>query len=361
MGVDPHVAPGSKARRPDRSTAAESTAADGTAADGTAAETSAGKRSHADRPLADSAQGNLILPQLAGPQGEYARKVVRLFVDGGRGSSPLVVLSGPPQSGKTALIDWACHLGGGRVFKIDPKRLRGGSGFVPRKPLVVCDGIEAIASAAGAQRRMACILDEVRDRGDRVLVSLEGLPTAVEGFHDALRCRLQGGLLVSLPAPDRATRRLQLRYEARKLGRRLPATVEDELAALPSLEGLELLRHRAASGSLREGALGESVLRSGDLPLPPLDRMKDAAARLFHVDRSLLDEPIKRRSVVEARRAIMAAAVAEGMAVDEIRRTFQVSAARTVREACRWAERKSATDERFAAMVSELGRVAGSR
>jgi len=356
MGVDPHGAPSGKARRPDRSIAADSTAADIAAADGTAANTAAGKRSHADRPLRDAAHGNPILPQLAGPRGEYARKVVRLFVDGGRGSSPLVILSGPPQSGKTALIDWACHLGGGRVFKIDPKRLRGGSGFVPRKPLVVCDGIEAIASAAGAQRRMACILDDVRDRGDRVLVSLDGLPTAVEGFHDALRSRLQGGLLVSLPAPDRGTRRLQLRYEARKLGRRLPATVEDELAALPSLEGLELLRHRAASGSLREGALLE-----GDLPIPPLDRMKDAAARLFHVDRSLLDEPIKRRSVVEARRAIMAAAVAEGMAVDEIRRTFQVSAARTVREACRWAERKSATDKRFAAMVSELGRVAGSR
>jgi len=352
MGGDSHGAPGSKARRPDRS-ADSNYSAD---SNHSAAERAAGGRS-----FVDSVRGNLILPQLAGPRGEYARKVVRLFVDGGRGSSPLVVLSGPAQSGKTALIEWACQLGGGRVFKIDPKRLRGGSGFVPRKPLVVCDGIEAIAAAAGAQRRMACILDEVRDRGDRVLVSLEGLPSAVEGFHDALRCRLQGGLLVSLPAPDRATRRLQLRHEARKLGRRLPSSVEDELAELPSLEGLERLRHRAASGSLREGAQGERALRDEDLPLPPLDRMKDAAARLFHVDRSLLDEPIKRRSVVEARRAIMAAAVAEGMPVDEIRRTFQVSAARTVREACRWAERKATTDKHFAAMVSELGRVGGSR
>jgi len=323
MGGDARVVPGRDGRRPEREV--ETT------------------REIVKLPLA--------LPQLAGPRGEFARKVVRLFVEGGRGSLPLVVLTGPPHSGKSALIAWACKLGGRDVFRIDPSRLRGGSGFVPRKPLVVADGIESIASAAGAQRRLACILDDVRDRGDRVLVSMEGPPGAVDGFHEALRCRLLGGLVVSLPAPDRATRRIQLRHEARKLGRRLPSSVEDELVALPSLEGLELLRHRAANGSLREG----------DLPAPPLDRMKDEAARLFHVDRSLLDVPIKRRSVVEARRAIMAAAVAEGMSIDLIRRTFQVSAARTVREACRWAERKSADDQRFAAMVKELGRVAGSR
>ena len=299
----------------------------------------------------DTTRESVVMPQFAGPRGDYARKVVRLFVEGGRGASPLVVLSGPEHSGKSALIEWACKLGGRKVFRIDPARLRGGSGFVPRKPLVVADGIERIASAAGAQRRLACILDEVRDRGDRVLVSMEGLPSAVEGFHEALRCRLQGGLIVSLPAPDRATRRIQLRHEARRLGRRLPSSVEDELASLPSREGLDLLRYRAASGSLRDG----------ELPPPPLERMKDVAARLFHVDRTLLDEPIKRRSVVEARRAIMAAAVTEGMPVDQIRRTFQVSAARTVREACRWAERKSASDQRFAAMVEELGRVAGNR
>jgi len=319
MGGDPRVAPGQDGRRSERD-------------------------SNATREA-------LILPQLSGPRGDYARKVVRLFVDGGRGSSPLVVLSGPEGSGKAALVEWVSELGGGRVFRIDPLRLRGGSGFVPRKPLVVADGIERIASAAGPQRRLACILDAVRDRGDRVLVSMEGLPTTVDGFHEALRCRLQGGLIVSLPAPDRATRRIQLRHEARRLGRRLPSSVEDELASLPSREALELLRLRAAQGSLRDG----------ELPMPPLDRMKDVAARLFHVDRSLLDEPIKRRSVVEARRAIMAAAVAEGMPIDSIRRTFQVSAARTVREACRWAERKSAADQHFAAMVEELGRVAGSR
>jgi hypothetical protein len=292
-----------------------------------------------------------VMPQLAGPSGVFARRVVRLFVDGGPGASPLVVLCGPPHSGKSALIEWAFRLGGRDVFRIDPLRLRGGSGFVPRKPLVVADGIERIAKASGAQRRLACILDELRDRGDRVLLSMEGVPGSVEGFHEALRCRLLGGVIVNLPAPDRATRRIQLREEARRLGRRLPSSVEDELVALPSREGLDLLRHRAASGSLREG----------ELPVPPLERMKDSAARLFHVERALLDEPVKRRSIVEARRAIMAAAVGAGLPMDAIRQSFQLSAPRTVREACRWADKKSESDRHFAALVVELGRVAGSR
>ena len=89
--------------------------------------------------------------------------------------------------------------------------------------------------------------------------------------------------------------------------------------------------------------------------------MKDLAAQLFHVERALLDEPVKRRSVVEARRAIMAAAMAEGLAIDEVRASFQVGAPRTVREACRWAQRKAESDHHFARIVNELGRVAAGR
>jgi len=297
------------------------------------------------------ASGLGAFPQLAGPAGEIARSVVRTFAEGGLGASALVVLIGPPHSGKRTLADYACHLGGSRVFRVDPERLRGGSSFVPRKPLVVVDGIDRIAKRPGAQRRLAMIIDAVRDRGDRMLVTMQEHPCRVEGMHQALSSRLQGGLVVPLPAPDRATKRLRLRTEARKLGRRLPGSVEDELVGLPPELGLATLRHRVGGGPLR----------TGELPPPPLERMKDAAARLFHVDRSLLDGPVKRRSVVEARRAIMAAAVREGLPLREITGSFKVSAARTVREACAWAQRKSERDDRFAAMVRELGRVAQAR
>ncbi|MHC4938632.1 MAG: DnaA ATPase domain-containing protein [Planctomycetota bacterium] len=262
-----------------------------------------------------------------------------------------MVLIGPPHSGKRTLADFACHLGQPKVFRVDPLRLRGGSSFVPRKPLVVVDGIDRIAKQHGAQRRLACIIDEIRDRGDRMLVTMQEHPARVKGMHEALQSRLAGGIVVQLPPPDRATRRLRLRSEARRLGQRLPSSVEDELVELPPEVGIDTLRHRIGSGSMR----------TGDLPPPALERMKDTAARLFHVERALLDEPVKRRSVVEARRAIMAAAVEEGVPVPEITRSFKVSAARTVREACSWARRKSEKDDRFAALVRELGRVASGR
>jgi hypothetical protein len=290
-------------------------------------------------------------PLLAGPAGEIARKVVQSFVEGGPGAAALVVLIGPPHCGKRTLADYACQRGGGRVFRVDPLRLRGGSSFVPRKPLVVVDGIDRIAKQPGAQRCLAMIIDAVRDRGDRMLVTMQEHPGRVKGMHDALQSRLRGGLVVALPAPDRATRRLRLRTEARKLGRRLPGRIEDELVELPPEAGLATLRHRIGLGSLQ----------AGDLPPPPLERMKDAAARLFHVERALLDDPVKRRSVVEARRAIMAAAVSEGLPLADITGSFRVSAPRTVREACAWAKRKSEQDDRFAALVRELGRVASGR
>jgi hypothetical protein len=301
--------------------------------------------------MAAEAHGAGGLPQLAGPAGQIARRVVQTFVNGGPGATALVVLIGPPHSGKRTLADFACHLGQFKVFRVDPLRLRGGSSFVPRKPLVVADGIDRIAKQHGAQRRLACIIDEVRDRGDRMLVTMQDHPARVKGMHDALQSRLQGGIVVQLPPPDRATRRLRLRDEARRLGQRLPSSVEDALVELPPEIGVETLRHRIGAGSIREG----------DLPPPRLDRMKDLAARLFHVERALLDEPVKRRSVVEARRAIMAAAVGEGVPVAAITRSFKVSAARTVREACSWAKRKSEKDDRFAALVRELSRVAAGR
>ena len=291
------------------------------------------------------------LPQFGGPAGEIARGVARAFVEGGRAAASVVVLTGPKHSGKRILADWVVRAGGSRVFRVDPKRLRGGSSFVPRKPLVVVDGIDGLAKQAGAQRRLAMIIDAVRDRGDRIMVTMEHHPRELKGLHDALLCRLQGGLIVPLPAPDRAQRRLRLRDEARRLGRRLPSSVEDELVELSAEEGLVTLRHRIGLGTLHVGTPAR----------PPLERMKDCAASLFHVERALLDEPVRRRSIVEARRAIMAAAVAEGLPVKAIAESFQVSAPRTIREACKWAERQSEKDAHFAALVRELSRVAAGR
>jgi len=238
------------------------------------------------------------IPNVTGPRGDYAVRMVRAFASGEPFGTTLLVLHGPARSGKSLLAAWASKLAGSRAFKLDLARVRAGKsrGLVPRKPLTVGEGVEALARREKAQRTLCTILDAVQDRGDRVLLTLEGHPSRAD-LTAALRSRLVGGLLVRV-------------------------------------EG---------SGA----------------PPPPtgLDAMKDLAARLCGVERSLLDGACRRRSVVEVRRAVMAAASRAGMLAPEIARAFGLRSARPVAEACAWAAREEARDRRFAAILDEVSRV----
>jgi len=254
------------------------------------------------------------VPRLSGPAGEFALRMVRAFAKEEPALAPLVVLFGPVHSGKAILAEWACFLAGRRVFRLDLERLRKGRsrGLVPRKPLVVADGVEQLDGREVAQRTLCTIIDMVQDRGGRLLLTLEGHPGQRPGLRPALRSRLLGGMLVPVEAED----------PARLRGRRRRG-LADELPA----------------------------------PRAPLDRMKDEAARLFGVERALLDSSTKRRSVVQARRTVMAAASRGGLQGKEIAAAFGLRSPRAVLEACRWVEREQARDRRYAAMFHEVARV----
>ena len=167
-----------------------------------------------------------------------------------------------------------------------------------------------------------------------------------EGLFPALANRLKGGVLVRLEQPTVGDMRRQLRERARRHGMRLPVEWEDELAGLPPAAALRALDLRMMPlGSVPGGSGSDAIVR-----------MKDVAARLFSVDHSLAG---RRRIVVEARRAVMAAACGAGMPEQEVAAAFGLRSIRTVREACRWAEREQQRDRRFAALLHEVARVAG--
>ena len=259
-------------------------------------------------------------PKLRGVAGEFAHRVVRAFVEGGPASSPLTVVYGPEGCGKSALVEWAGASAREAAFRIDMQRLRSGRsrGLVPRKPLVVAEGVELLAGREKAQRTLCTILDAVRDKGGRVLCSLEGHPAERDGIFPALRNRLLGGVLVPVEAES-------------------PEVVE----------------------AWREGRRPREV---AEAPAPPPDcltRMKDAAARLFGVERALLDGGTKRRRVVEARRTVIAAACRGGLDRVAVAAAFGLRSERAVREACRWAEREEGRDGRYASLLHEVGRVLG--
>jgi len=244
------------------------------------------------------------VPRLTGPRGELAKRMVRDFATGEPVAATLLVLHGPPRSGKSLLAEWAARLAGTRAFRLDLARVRAGRsrGLVPRKPLTVAAGVEVLAGRGTAQRTLCTILDAVQDRGDRVLLTLEGHPTRPD-LTPALRSRLVGGILVAVEGQEASS--------------------------------------RAPAG-----------------PEPLLHGMKDRAARLFDVDRSLLDGTCKRRSVVEVRRTIMAAAARAGLPPERIAKAFGLRSCRPVAEACRWAAREEARDQRYASALDEVARVA---
>jgi len=247
-------------------------------------------------------------PRLNGPAGEFAVRMVRAFLEGD-GAASCVVLYGPPRAGKSVLLDWACSRAGAAIFRLDLERLRrGGSrGLVPRKPLVVADGLEQLSGRQQAQRTLCMILDAVQDRGHRFLGTVEGHP-AQAGFLPALGNRLMGGLLVPV--------------EAEIVVKGAPAAPQTDDALLAA--------------------------------------MKDVAARLFQVERELLDSATKRRAVVAARRTVIAAACRGGLDAKRVALACGIRSERSVREACRWADREAARDEAFAATMHQVAQVLAS-
>jgi chromosomal replication initiation ATPase DnaA len=302
----------------------------------------------ARREAPDEAGAARVRPQLHGRGGEYAVRVVKAFVEGGPLCNPLVVIHGPPRSGKSALVEWACMLARRRVFRLDLDRLRAGHsrGLVPRKPLVIADGVHTLACRSAGQRNLIRILDTLRDRGDRALLTIEGHPRSIEGLTEALVNRCEGGVLIGLEEPGLAAKRLQLRDHARRKGRTLPRAWEEELIRMPAHDGIAALDAR-----LRGEIPGGGGERDA------IERMKDVASRLLEVDRSWLDSESRRRSAVEARRVVITAALRGGVDPVRIAAVFRLKSVRSVREARRRIEVEEQRDPRFARLVDEVRRV----
>ncbi len=249
-------------------------------------------------------------PRLHGPAGQFAIRAVRGFVAGNLKQSNLLVIYGPRGCGSSALLDWAAVLGGARrALRLDLDMVRAGRsrGFLPRKPLVIIDGVERLASRDVAQRTLCTILDEVATRGRQLLVAVEDHPGARSDLGPALANRLLGGILVPLQLP--------------------PAV------------------HIGSP---------DAITVTGP---QPFDALIQAAARLFEVDGALIAAGAKKRSVVAARRAAMTAACRAGCDEEEIARHFGLRSRRAVREAVRWIEREEKRDDTVPCVMAELGRV----
>jgi chromosomal replication initiation ATPase DnaA len=235
-----------------------------------------------------------------------------------------------------------------RVFRLDLDRLRAGHsrGLVPRKPLMIADGVQTLAHRSAGQRILMRILDTLRDRGDRALLTLEGHPRSTEGLTEALINRFEGGVLIGLEEPGLAAKRLQLRDHARRKGRSLPRCWEEDLIRMPAHDAISALDARLSGQAAGSGGERDAI-----------ERMKDVASRLLEVDRRWLDGESRRRTAVEARRVVITAALRGGVDPVRVAAVFRLKSVRSVREARRRIEIEEQRDPRFARLVDEVCRV----
>lgn len=138
-------------------------------------------------------------------------------------------LWGPPGTGKSHLLNAACHAAGThnrtaclvpleRNAEWEPAALAGLHGT----DLVCLDGLDAIAGLRAWEEAVFHLLNGLREAGGSVLMAARGRPVSLEIGLPDLRSRLGWGTLVRLRPMDDEDKLAALRLRAHERGLELP-------------------------------------------------------------------------------------------------------------------------------------------
>lgn len=129
---------------------------------------------------------------------------------------------------------------------------------------LVVDGLDYLLVSPKAQEELIHTFDTLVKKGCQVLFSSVRFPRALDGMNDALRSRLEMGLIVELGSPDPALRRALVAKRAAEQGGEFPPEIADMLARritqnLRQLEGavVRLTAHAALYGEAITPAFAE--------------------------------------------------------------------------------------------------------
>src|SRR5205807_4198082 len=157
--------------------------------------------------------------------------------------------------------EFGAHLRQGHMLVFRRRYRRAGA--------LLLDDIALLAGRDAAAEELVHTLDALREAERQIVLVDEQEPGAVRGLSDRLRSRLEASLVVTLGAPDEATRRAILRQKCQQWGAMERGEVTEEaLAALAarvhgSVRDLEAalasLSAAAAHGSPATAALATQV------------------------------------------------------------------------------------------------------
>jgi len=207
----------------------------------------------------DATLGNFLAPDIA----KTALTAVRdqLRPDG----EPLIYLYGPPDTGKSHLLQASCHIAGtapvmylplSDLVSYSPDEVLQG---VEAMRLVCLDDIHAVMGNGAWEEALFHLFNRAREQDCRLLVSAQCSPRSLHMDLADLRSRLSWGCVFQLHALDDAGRQAILRFRAKKRGLDLPVevasyisdrgprTLVDLLDLLDQLDTASLIEKRALS------------------------------------------------------------------------------------------------------------------
>lgn len=260
--------------------------------------------------------------------------------------APLVVVCGPPGSGKShlaaGLVAWAsnpcrqlepahnstdlkvhatpehglgspgCLLSADRLRRAlaehrQPERLSAWRDQVRAAALVVFDGVDDLAGQASAQQELAALIDAAAD-GAQLVITSRSDPLSSAPLDPRLISRLEAGLVVNIAPPQRAARQALLDAFARQrqinLDSRTAAALREAQHASPGDLLGALMRVSNAGEELTAADLRE-MLGPGSASRPRIATVVAAVARHYRLSPDDLRGRSRRRTAATARAMAM--------------------------------------------------------
>lgn len=169
---------------------------------------------------------------------------------------PFIYLGGIPGSGRSHLLQAACHAAGAQAaylplsecMVMSPQMLDG----MEQMTLVAIDDVELLAGNGGWELALFHLYNRVREVGHRMIVAGNGAPSSMGIALPDLVSRLSWGPVYQLQPLDDREKGEALRLRARQRGMELPVEVADYLLnhASRDMHNLFGLLDRLDEGSL---------------------------------------------------------------------------------------------------------------
>ena len=152
---------------------------------------------------------------------------------------PIIFVHGPADSGRTHLLQAACHLAGAEAQYLPLTELQS---YPPADilqsietlKLVCLDDLQAVLGQAEWERELFHLFNRARDNQCRLLVSADAAPRALQVNLADLRSRLEWGIVYRLPTVTDEQREQLIMFRAARRGLALAPEVASYIVSRAS-------------------------------------------------------------------------------------------------------------------------------